>query len=102
MRLVASLLGLVGALAPPGASLAVAQSCAMCGSALVDDPVGRAFSWSVLFLMAAPYTIAGTIGGWIVLRHRRAGQHRHAAVVDLARTGRPDSPAEPHTEGDLS
>ena len=38
----------------------LAQACAMCGSALSDDPLGRAISWSILFLMAAPYTIVGT------------------------------------------
>src|SRR5437867_1698267 len=31
---------------------ALAQSCAMCGSGLSDDPLGRAISWSILFLMA--------------------------------------------------
>src|SRR5262249_9046385 len=34
----------------------LAQACAMCGSALSDDPLGRAISWSIIFLMAAPYT----------------------------------------------
>ena len=34
-----------------------AQGCAMCGTAFTkDDPVTRAFSWSVLFLIAMPYT----------------------------------------------
>ena len=36
----------------------LAQGCAMCGTAFTkDDPVTRAFSWSVLFLIAMPYTL---------------------------------------------
>jgi len=80
--------GLSGALLAAGASRALAQSCAMCGTALADDPLGRAFSWSILFLMAAPYTIFGTIAGWIFFTYRRALGRRRAAVIDLAETGR--------------
>src|SRR5207245_1117761 len=44
------------------ATRALAQSCAMCGSSFgVDDPVQRAFSWSILFLMAARYTLYGAL-----------------------------------------
>jgi len=65
------------------ATRAQAQSCAMCGSSFgVDDPVQRAFSWSILFLMAAPYTLFGAVAGWLFYVHRRAG--RRASVVELA------------------
>ena len=64
---------------------ALAQSCAMCGSSFgPDDPVQRAFSWSILFLMAAPYTLFGTVAGWLFYVHRRAAGRRRAAVVELA------------------
>ena len=63
---------------------ALAQSCAMCGSSFgVDDPVQRAFSWSILFLMAAPYTLFGAVAGWLFYAHRRAGRRR-TTVVELA------------------
>ncbi len=71
-----------------GATRVLAQSCAMCGTALADDPLGRAFSWSILFLMAAPYTIFGAIGGWLFFTYRRALGRRRAAVIDLGETGR--------------
>ena len=29
------------------------------------DPVGSAFDWSIVCLMAAPYAVAGAIGGWL-------------------------------------
>jgi len=66
------------------AAQALAQSCAMCGSSFgPDDPVQRAFSWSILFLMAAPYTLFGTVAGWLFYVHRRAAGRRRAAVVEL-------------------
>jgi hypothetical protein len=81
---------LLGATAP-----ALAQSCAMCGSAFgADDPIGRAFSWSILVLMAAPYTICGAVGGWLFYTYRRGRGRSRAAVIDLPRAGRP-APASP-------
>ena len=83
-RLVALLLG--GLAVAGNASGAAAQSCAMCGSAFgAEDPLGRAFSWSILFLMAAPYTIAGTVGTWLFFTYRRARHRRRAAVITLDR-----------------
>ena len=81
----AALLGFLG----PGASHALAQGCAMCGTALKDDPTGRAISWSVLFLIAAPYTVVGLVGGYIFYTYRRAAADRRASVIDLFRTRRP-------------
>ena len=82
--LAAALLGLLG----PGASYALAQGCAMCGTALKDDPTGRAISWSVLFLIAAPYTVVGLVGGYIFYSYRRAAADRRASVIELFRTRR--------------
>ena len=71
------------------ASDALAQSCAMCGGSFGEnDPVQRAFSWSILFLIATPYSIAAAIGGYLFFTHRR-GQRRHrAAVVRFPRAAR--------------
>ena len=77
-----------------------AQSCAMCGAAFgADDPVGRAFSWSILFLMAAPYTVVGSIGLWLFLTYRRAQRRQRGAVIAFGR-GRAALPT-PGLEGDL-
>ena len=77
MRLLAAAI----ALGVGSAADAFAQACAMCGSAFgADDPVGRAISWSILFLMAAPYVIVGTVAGLLLFVHRRApggGRRRH-------------------------
>lgn len=70
------------------AAAARAQSCAMCRSALGDDALGRAFSWSVLFLMAAPYTIVGTAAAFLFYKHWRASGRRRATVIDLAGSAR--------------
>jgi hypothetical protein len=67
---------------------ALAQSCAMCTSSFGEnDPVSRAFSWSILFMMAMPYTIFGTIAGVLFWSHRRGGRRR-AAIIDFARAAR--------------
>jgi hypothetical protein len=66
----AGCLVLLGAalLAAPGDVLA--QGCAMCRTALggADDPLARGFYWSVLFLMSAPYIVAGSLGAWLAYR----------------------------------
>jgi hypothetical protein len=66
---------------------ALAQGCAMCGSSFGEnDPVTRAFSWSILFLMATPYTIVGVIGAYLYYIHRRGPRRPRAAVARLARS----------------
>jgi len=90
-----SLLVLVAvALAVERALPACAQSCAMCGSALANDPLGRAFSWSILFMMAAPYTIIGAAGVWLYYMHRRAPDRRRGDVIDLVEAGRHRPPVK--------
>jgi hypothetical protein len=72
---------------------AFAQGCAMCGTAFIkDDPVTRAFNWSVLFLIAMPYTIFGLAAGWLFLAHRRRGRHR-ADVIAMPVTRQVPAPA---------
>lgn len=74
-----------------------AQSCAMCGSSFgQNDPVTRAFSWSILFLMATPYTIVGLIGAYLYFTYRRSSRRPRANVVSLARPSAEDG------QGDLA
>ena len=72
--------------AAPGA---FAQSCAMCASSFgQNDPMTRAFSWSILFLMATPYTIVGAVGAFLYFMYRRAPGRRRATIIDHARASR--------------
>jgi hypothetical protein len=51
------------------------HACAVClTGAASDDPTADAYNWSVLFLMAMPYTVVGSIGGWLFYNYRRAGR----------------------------
>ena len=85
--LLIAVFGAVAALVYPGA----AQACAVCLTGIAgDDPLTDAFSWSVLFLMAMPYTVVGSIVGWLVYTHWRAaakkdgGPKKKAPVLRLA------------------
>jgi hypothetical protein len=60
------LAGLALSLAP-----ALADACSVCLTG-EGDPSANAFNWSVLFLMATPYAVVGSIAGWLFYRHRRA------------------------------
>ena len=64
---------LIGAMILP----AIARACSVCFSG-DDDAVTHAFNWSVGFLLAAPYVIAGTIAGCLVIAYRRAAAKRIA------------------------
>lgn len=50
---------------------AMARACSVC---LTGDsgPMGDAYNWSILFLMATPYTVMGCVGAWLVYKYRRA------------------------------
>ena len=41
------------------------EACPGCKT--LDDPIAKGFNWSILFLMAMPFTVFGLIGGTIVL-----------------------------------
>ena len=57
----------------------VAWPCAVClTGAAANDPVADAFNWSVLFLMATPYTVVGSVGGWLFYTHRRAAAQKES------------------------
>src|SRR5437899_5304864 len=47
------------------------------GSTLMPT-AGSAFSWSIFFLMAAPYAVVGAAGGWLFYLYRRAPSRRGA------------------------
>jgi heme/copper-type cytochrome/quinol oxidase subunit 2 len=72
---VLSAVGLALALAValmPAQSLA--QGCAMCATYLSNgaDPRAQAFKISIMFLMAMPFVVVATAGGWIVWMYRRS------------------------------
>lgn len=58
----------------------VAQACAVCWGSSADDPFSRGLYWGILFLMAMPFTIVGSIGGWLIYRYR------HPSKGDLQKT----------------
>ena len=61
-----------------------AQSCAMCASSFgPNDPVTKAFNWSIIFLMAAPYTLFGTVAAYLFFTYRRAAARQRAPIVEL-------------------
>lgn len=94
VRTCSFVLTIAATLAP---TLARAQSCAMCASSFGEnDPVQRAFSWSILFLMATPYTIVGLIGAYLYFTYRRSSRRPRANVVSLARPSAEDG------QGDLA
>jgi len=51
-----------------------AQGCSMCATYLSNgkDPRSEAFKLSIMFLMAMPFLIVGTTGGWIFWMYRRS------------------------------
>ena len=41
------------------------EACPGCKT--LDEPIAKGFNWSILFLMAMPFTVFGLIGGTIFL-----------------------------------
>ena len=42
------------------------EACPACKT--LDDPIGKGFNWSILFMIAMPFTVFGVIGGTIFLQ----------------------------------
>lgn len=42
------------------------EACPGCKT--LDDPIGKGFNWSILFMIAMPFTVFGVIGGTIFLQ----------------------------------
>ncbi len=49
----------------------IAQACAVCITG-ANDPTAEAFNASVLFLMATPYLVVGSIAGGLYFVYQRA------------------------------
>ncbi len=68
----------------------VAHACAVCGTGpgVAGDPTARGFYWGILFLMAMPFAVTGSIGAWLVYRYWRAsaGRWRKAPGASFAWT----------------
>jgi hypothetical protein len=50
----------------------VVSACPACN--LIEDPIFRGFNWSILFLMAMPFTVVGIIGGGVFYVYKRANK----------------------------
>ena len=48
------------------------EACPACKN--LDEPIARGFNWSVLFMMAMPFTVFGIIGGSVFYTYRRANR----------------------------
>jgi len=58
-----------------------AHACAVCVTG-AGDPTADAFNWSVLFLMAMPYLVVGSIGGGLFYSYRRAAKRQQAETAE--------------------
>ena len=48
------------------------EACPACKD--LDEPIARGFNWSVLFMMAMPFTVFGIIGGSVFYHYRRTNR----------------------------
>jgi hypothetical protein len=48
------------------------DACPACKN--LDEPIAKGFNWSVLFMMAMPFTVFGVIGGSVFYHFRRANR----------------------------
>ena len=48
------------------------EACPGCKN--LDDPINKGFNWSILFMMAMPFTVFGLVGGTVYLNYRRANR----------------------------
>ena len=48
------------------------EACPACKT--LDDPIGKGFNFSILFMMAMPFMVFTLIGGTILLHYRRANR----------------------------
>ena len=54
------------------------HACSVCITG-ANDSTADAFNWSVLFLMATPYLVVGSIAGGLFFAYRRAVAKREQA-----------------------
>jgi hypothetical protein len=75
LRRFASIVAMGAGVPTAGALLpAIAHACAVCWGSSDDESLSRGVYWAMLFLMAMPFTIAGSVGGWLVYRYRHAAR----------------------------
>lgn len=48
------------------------EACPGCKN--LDDPINKGFNWSILFMMAMPFTVFGLVGGTVYFHYRRANR----------------------------
>jgi hypothetical protein len=60
-----------------------AHSCAVCWGSSADGSTSHGTTWGILFLMAMPFTIAGSIGGWLLYRYRHPEGRNRAQRTDV-------------------
>lgn len=53
----------------------IVSACSVCLTG-ANDPSVDAFNSSVIFLMATPYLVVGSIAGWLVYSYRRTTKKR--------------------------
>lgn len=90
-RRIRAVLVVLGSAAGAGLAPVAAQACPVCwiGSGSPEhDLLARGFYWGVLFLMAMPFTVAASIGGWLwyAQRRGRGRRRKETSVQDLAWT----------------
>ena len=78
----------------------IAQACAMC-----VGPEDDAYFWAILFLMLMPFTLGGSIGGWLLYTywHAHGGGQTTLPTLHLGRLRKRASPSPAmagHTSGD--
>jgi hypothetical protein len=77
-----------------GHAVAALAQCAMCGNSFgQNDPTVTAFNSSVLFLIAAPYTVFFAAAGCVLFLYRRGTFGRRATVIPFR--GHPDAADDP-------
>jgi len=59
-----------------------AHACSVCIGGAAGDRLTDAFNWSVLFLMAMPYTLLFSVAGYLFFIHRRAAKKSAAESQD--------------------
>ena len=74
------LLGLLSVFAALACSAAIVNACAVCWAG-DGGPIEEAFNWSVLFLMAMPYAVVGSIAGWLAYSYRRSAAKQQTNEV---------------------
>jgi hypothetical protein len=63
------------------ARLPLARACAVCVTG-AEGAVADAYDWSVLFLMAMPYLVMGSVAGYFVYAYRRASAEQEQDAAD--------------------